>query len=192
MAKNDQEEAFEKFLSANLARVIDFVKFAETKNAALLTFSSAWILASVNVYNSQSTTPEWKNVFLCIIPVFTISAITAIVSFFPRINLDCFHKDPERSKSLLFFGDIASFSPESFRDRVAKRYFPPDEHSVTQNFCDDMAIQIHVNSCIAVRKFNLFKIGASIAAFGVLCVSWPIFIRVIGFLSAALTSAPKP
>lgn len=42
MVKNDQQEAFEKILTSNLMRAIDFVKFAEAKNAALLTFNSAW------------------------------------------------------------------------------------------------------------------------------------------------------
>jgi hypothetical protein len=35
MAKDDQQEAYEKLLSATLPRAVDFVKFAETKNAAL-------------------------------------------------------------------------------------------------------------------------------------------------------------
>jgi hypothetical protein len=35
-------EAFGDMLSAALARVVDFLKFAEAKNAALLTFASAW------------------------------------------------------------------------------------------------------------------------------------------------------
>ncbi|RXG95803.1 hypothetical protein [Bradyrhizobium zhanjiangense] len=37
--KDDQEDAFEKTLSTQLSRNIDFAKFAETKNAALLMFS---------------------------------------------------------------------------------------------------------------------------------------------------------
>jgi hypothetical protein len=47
--KDDQEEAFEKILSTQLGGTIDFVKFAETKNAALLTFSSAWIIGTINL-----------------------------------------------------------------------------------------------------------------------------------------------
>lgn len=57
MAKNDQQEAYEKHLTATLARVIDFVKFAEAKNAALLTFSSAWTLATINILNKFDVTP---------------------------------------------------------------------------------------------------------------------------------------
>ncbi|MDR9820597.1 adenylate/guanylate cyclase domain-containing protein [Rhizobium hidalgonense] len=47
--KNDQQEAFERVLVTSLARVLDFLKFAEAKNAALLTFASAWIIGSINL-----------------------------------------------------------------------------------------------------------------------------------------------
>jgi hypothetical protein len=43
MAKEEERRgAFGDVLSASLVRVTDFLKFAETKNAALLTFASAW------------------------------------------------------------------------------------------------------------------------------------------------------
>ena len=47
--KDQRREAFGGILSASLARVVDFLKFAETKNAALLTFASAWTLALINL-----------------------------------------------------------------------------------------------------------------------------------------------
>jgi hypothetical protein len=34
MSANEQQEAFEKLLGSNLARVFDLVRFAETKNGA--------------------------------------------------------------------------------------------------------------------------------------------------------------
>ena len=40
MATNEQMEALDDALSSTLSRTIDFLKFAETKNAALLTFAS--------------------------------------------------------------------------------------------------------------------------------------------------------
>jgi len=40
---------YEKLLTANLQRAVDFVKFAETKNAALLALSSAWVVAALNL-----------------------------------------------------------------------------------------------------------------------------------------------
>ena len=60
--RDDQEEAFEKILSSQLTRTIDFVKFAETKNAALLTFSSAWIIGAINLLTGQATLPLGYNV----------------------------------------------------------------------------------------------------------------------------------
>ena len=37
--------------------MFDLVRFAETKNAALLTFASAWILAMLNLLSSDRTLP---------------------------------------------------------------------------------------------------------------------------------------
>ena len=59
MAKNDQQEAFEKLLSSVLGRVVDFLRFAEAKNAALLTFSSAWILASTTLLTGSALNEDW-------------------------------------------------------------------------------------------------------------------------------------
>ncbi|MCP1835749.1 hypothetical protein ACVMIH_007645 [Bradyrhizobium sp. USDA 4503] len=60
--KDNQEKAFEKTLSTQLVRTIDFVKFAEIKNAALLTFSSAWIIGTINLLTSQASLPLGYNV----------------------------------------------------------------------------------------------------------------------------------
>ena len=42
-------DAYEKILTANLQRTIDFLKFAEAKNAALLALASAWVVAIFNL-----------------------------------------------------------------------------------------------------------------------------------------------
>jgi hypothetical protein len=44
MSNTEQRDALDKALSGVLSRTIDFLKFAETKNAALLTFAKAWLL----------------------------------------------------------------------------------------------------------------------------------------------------
>jgi hypothetical protein len=40
---SDPQDAYVQMLTANLQRVLDFLKFAEAKNAALLALVSAWI-----------------------------------------------------------------------------------------------------------------------------------------------------
>ena len=173
--KNDQEEAYEKVLASTLARVIEFVKFAEAKNAALLTFSSAWILASINLTHGASpiSDPDWLFVFKWALPFFTLGAIISIITFLPKTNLDKFHKDPEKHKSVLYFGDIATFSPAAYKERMQKRYMPEEGHWATQNYLDDLAIQINVNSSIAVMKFKFFNVGAAAVLTGIALLLYP-------------------
>ncbi len=175
MAKNEQQEAFEKLLSATLTRTIDFVKFAEAKNAALLTFSSAWILAGITLASNPQL-QEWKTVFVAGTMTFVIAAATSICSFLPKTNLAKLHADPEQSKSLLYFGDIASFgSAGVYKERVNTRYMPPENMSATQAYLDDLAVQIHVNSKRATEKFNFFNIGARVSLAGISIITTPIW-----------------
>jgi Family of unknown function (DUF5706) len=162
VAKNDQQESYEKLLSSALSRAIDFVKFAETKNAALLTFSSAWMLASVSLLYGPARliSDSWILAFTIALPLFIISGLISMLSFLPRLSLSEFHKDPERLKSLLYFGDAAEYTPEKFSNTIRERYFPSENQSATECFLNDVAIQICVNSSIAVRKFRLFRYGA--------------------------------
>lgn len=188
MAKNDQEDAYEKLLSATLARTIDFVKFAEAKNAALLTFSSAWIIASVNILFNATAPAEWKYVAGFVIVVFGVSALTALSSFIPKLLPEKYYRDPEQKKSLLYFGHISDFSSQAYKIRAQERYFPPEEHTVTQNYIDDLAVQIHVNSCIATAKFNRFKHGAYIALIGIALLLMPPVMKGLAFAGAWISA----
>src|ERR1700739_3014702 len=107
-----QKEALGELLTANLSRVIDFLKFAEAKNAALLTFSSAWIVASINLLSSgHSFPPGILSALAIALPLFVISALVAIWSFLPRRKLAKLHRDPKQSKSLIYYGAISTFDP---------------------------------------------------------------------------------
>jgi Family of unknown function (DUF5706) len=175
MAKNDQQEAFEKVLSTTLARTIDFVKFAETKNAALLTFSSAWILASVSLLHGSTklASEAWHLAFSVALPLFVISGLICMVSFIPRLSLSKFQKDPERRKSLLYFGDAAEYNADNYSVNIRARYFPDDKQSATNAYLEDLAVQINVNSAIAVRKFRLFWSGAVVTICALTVLSIP-------------------
>lgn len=160
MAKDEQQEAFEKSLSAILSRVIDLLKFAEAKNAALLTLSSAWVMASINLLGGTTISGELKFLFKISLPLFVIAALIAIFSFLPKINLGKALKDPARGKSLLYFGDIATFPVLAYKDFVRERYYPVNGETSTCNYLDDLSVQIAVNSRIAKTKFHLFNVGA--------------------------------
>ena len=191
--KNDQQEAFERVLTTSLARVLEFLKFAETKNAALLTFASAWILASVNLLNTTNMLPdEWRMSIAAALPLFALAALLALFSFLPRMALQRFHRDPEQTKALLYFGDAADFSPAAYRDRIRERYYPPDETSATRNYLDDLSIQIAVNSQITRRKLKLFHAGAIAILIAIVIVVTPTFVLLwkLAHPAVGATSCP--
>ncbi|MEX3950649.1 Pycsar system effector family protein [Paraburkholderia sp. EG287A] len=161
MAKNDQEEQFEKLMSSNLGRVLDFIKFAETKNAALLTFCSAWLLGIASLLSSGKKVPEFVNSGLRLSFIFfAIGALFAIASFVPKLSIKAILKSPPATSNMLFFGDIAKMTFEAFSKNSAARYFPEIDHSTTDGYITDLSAQIFINSRIASRKMRLFNWGA--------------------------------
>lgn len=160
MAKNDQEEMYEKLMAANLARTVDFIKFAETKNAALLTFCSAWMLGIASLLSSGKAIPLFVDSgFRLSFIFFALGACVAITSFLPRLSLRQSVSTPI-VKSMLYFGDIATLPADSFAAEARRRYMPPDGHSITEAYATELSDQISANSRIALRKMRLFNWGA--------------------------------
>ncbi|MDA9476732.1 hypothetical protein XI03_19875 [Bradyrhizobium sp. CCBAU 65884] len=171
--KNDQEEAFEKVLSTQLSRNIDFVKFAETKNAALLTFSSAWIIGSINLLTGQSILPLGYNVAFCVaLPLFALAGLVCILSFVPQV-LARFHQPEDDAKSLLYWEHIADIPVGRYHERVTERYKPGENRSVTERYLDDLCVQISVNARVARRKFMMFNIAAYCVFAAILVLASP-------------------
>ena len=165
----ERGEAYEKLLVADLQRVIDFVKFAEAKNAALLGLSSAWILATIGLECGGRALP---GLFRLAVPaalvLVLLAAILTAISFFPKLKLPWFlggKKAGPHPKNLLFFGDIASMTAKTFGQEIRSKYYPDkDEHR--EEYLHDLTVQISVNSTITLRKMTIFKwgIGFVIAA----------------------------
>lgn len=180
MAKNDQEDQFEKIMSANLARTVDFLKFAETKNAALLTFCSAWILAILGALASQKPLPEFITAGLRLsLPFFAAGAWIAITSFLPKLSIREFFRVHRQGENMLYFGDIETIPIEEFVQRTQQRYFPKDNHSITDDYVHDLSIQIAVNSRIVARKMRLFSWGARSVLLALFWLAAPAIGRII-------------
>ncbi|KAB0682047.1 Pycsar system effector family protein [Aureimonas leprariae] len=173
MAKDDQQDSFEKLLSTHHGRMIDFVKFAETKNAALLTFCSVWIGAIIGLLRAPDKLPmNYDKAFLAVLPILFVAALLTLRSFLPRFLHHHHHSDEDGSKNLLYFGDIASLKTDQYIHRIRERYYPPDGSSCTERYLDDLAVQVSVQSQIALRKFKTFtRAGCLVlAAFAILAL----------------------
>lgn len=177
----ERGEAYEKILVANLQRVVDFLKFAEAKNAALLALSSAWILTTIGLECGGHPLPGLFRfaVPLALIFVLCTSILTAI-SFFPKVYLPVFlggEKAGPHPKNLLFFGDIASMTVKTFEHEIRTRYSPDkDEHR--EEYLHDLTVQINVNSTITLKKMTFFKWGVAFVIAAGICLLVPALVMV--------------
>lgn len=183
MAKNDQQEAYEKLLSANHGRMIDFGKFAEAKNAAVLTFCSVWMGAIITLLRSPGELPfGYYYAFTAALPLLFIAAAISLKSLMPKF-LDQMHKREDDYKNLLYFGDIDRAGTAAYPHMAAELYMPTGNDSATETYLRDLAVQTAIHAKIAHRKFRSFNWAGSfiLAAFGcmaipplVACVRWAI------------------
>lgn len=183
MAKNDQQEAYEKLMSANHARMIEFSKFAEAKNAALLTFCSIWMGAIITLLRSAEELPlGYTHAFQIALPLLFFAAIISLKSLMPKF-LDHLHKRQDEYKNLLYFGDIDRAGIQAYPDMAVDLYMPTGTDSATSTYLQDLAVQTAIHAKIAHRKFRLFNWAGSLvlAAFAVMmipavlfCLGWAI------------------
>jgi hypothetical protein len=156
-------ELYEKLLTANLQRALDFLRFAEAKNAALLGLASAWVVAIINLQCSGKAIPKPLELGLQLALVLALCAgLLAMFSFLPRLNLAGFFggkRAGPHSKNLLFFGDISTIHIKPLEQEFRSRYWPDSDKGHRDEYLNDLVVQISVNSDITVRKMHLFRWG---------------------------------
>jgi hypothetical protein len=175
---SDQEAAYERLLSANLNRVVDWVKYGDAKNAALLAFASAWLAGIGNLLLAvdEKHTPGVIAFFLFVSELlFLIGALHAIVALSPATNPQNILSLPRRGirhllagpqrqpqkPNFLFFGDIRHLDPDLFKVEVSQRYSAKGTRITTEAYLRDLCSQTVVNARIAQRKFDVFDRGIS-------------------------------
>lgn len=140
-------------MNNNLQRAIDFLKFAEAKNAALLAIASAWVVAIINLLCGGKTIPDSLSVnilsVLVSVLVLALSAgILAMISFMPRLDLPAFlggKRAGPHTKNLLYYGDIASVPIKNLGQELRTHYYP-DAKDLKEDYINDLVVQISVNS----------------------------------------------
>jgi hypothetical protein len=193
VAKNEQEEALERALSASLSRIIDQLKFAEAKNGALIGFATAWTVAIANLMTKTEGPPEgYGNVLPFAGGLFILAGTISLISFLPRWDLSRFHHPDERQDrdpNLLFYGDVAKQPMNTIKDLLETRYTPAKGASATAGYLTDLAAQIHVNSQIACRKFAIFTWATRIVLVAMLVVAFPAVVALSHFITCWLRSS---
>lgn len=164
-----KEDQIEELYSV-LNQVIDWLKFAESKNGALLAAESAAIFAFFSAFSQiqYSYFSIWGLIYLGILLVcLFVSLLYCLISFIPDLNLSFKEKinDCSEDNNLCFFAHIAELSPEEYLSRFyEKREIKFKE---INKFELDLAQQIVINSKIACRKYKLFEIAIKFTFAGI-------------------------
>jgi Family of unknown function (DUF5706) len=167
LSKSENNDAYEKLLLGNLQRVIDFLRFAEAKNAALLTLSSALTLALSGLLLNDRLPGELKRGLGVALLLAIVAGLIAISSFMPRLNLPSFLGGTPAGphpKNLLYFGDLADLSIKEYKAMMEERYGAPDAVRMKPEYLDDLLVQVLVNSQITDWKMRVFRGGAIVVA----------------------------
>jgi len=188
MAKNDQQEAFEKLMSANHGRMIDFVKFAEAKNAALLTFSSVWIGAIINLLKSPDNLPfGYKYAFEVALPLLVLAAALCLKSLLPRFLNQVYKRDDD-VVNLLYFGDIVRGGVKDYPEMAQKEYMPQEGETATATYLRDLGVQTAIQASIAHRKFRMFSWAGTVVLLAFACMLVPPILFVAHWVIAQFSS----
>ena len=152
-----------------MQRALDFLKFAEAKNAALLALASAWIAAMLNLECSGHPLPRG---FTISIPVALLcaffAAFLAMVSFLPRLHLPAFlggKRSGPHPPNLLYFGDISTLPIKTLEQDLPARYLATGPE-YRDEYIHDLIVQLSVNSEITMRKMLLFRWGIRLILVG--------------------------
>ena len=164
-------------LSDLLTRVIDWLKFAETKNTGAVTLSSTGLGVIVTFLVAGPPITTLAGVGLGVGAVaMMVSLMLSVASFLPSTNLEK-HLMGERERpttrdNLLFYGHLARYEPRALTMAIAEMYFDYESEAFAPSkLAVDLAGQVITNARITVRKLALFRYSLLLFGFGVLIAS---------------------
>jgi hypothetical protein len=142
-----------KYIFSN---VNEWLKFAETKNAALIVFSASIILAILtNITNNINIILKYYIIICLIFQI--ISLIISLISFYPTIKIShilCKRNEISEKDNLLFYGNIFKYDEKMYLKSIFN-----DKVENTTRFELDLAKQIIINSNITLKKYKFFKLS---------------------------------
>ena len=165
------------------SKLTDLVKFAEAKNAALITFNSACIFVLFDFFRDLNP-GAIKTCFAILIIVLIISVLLCLFSLLSSIWIFCrldkrlLKKvgDVEDSDNLLYFRDIVKYKPREYLKEI-ERIYGMDQSKEESKLRLLLSTQIVEISIIAYKKYRIFNVAAAITFI-------PFLMAIIGIIVA--------
>lgn len=139
-----------------LERVVDWLKYAEAKNAALLAFNCAFLVGILQIINDSENSSLLVNYLFFLVVLLFISITLGIMSFLPKLTPPWGNRFPKENSNILYFGHICSFTEQSYLDKFYSLMEIVDKHPMDKHYSN----QIVVNSKIAFIKYSYFRVAA--------------------------------
>ena len=190
--KPDLMDEFSSKLLKILQDVHDSQKFAEAKNAILLTFSGAGITSCIDLLTengSEISDPLKFGLSLTII-LLSMSSVVCSLSFIPRINVERIlwlrNKSLKKSNFLTrkhadnfyYFGYLQKYTYSQLLDALNDCYFDGKLNRNYKKEYQDIAEQIVINSEITFRKFKIFTYAIYFLILSILVLPIPVIINL--------------
>ncbi|OEG73932.1 hypothetical protein BEL05_08470 [Shewanella colwelliana] len=141
------------------SNINDWLKYAEAKSATLIAGNGAIIFGFSRLgLNENINCYLGYYLFFCGF-LSLISLSICLLSIIPALNMpwDSKPSGTNDSDNILFFRDIAKYTPLSYLNKLAVKI--GQEHVDVTGFQKDLAFQIISNSTIANKKYTYFNIA---------------------------------
>lgn len=151
----------EKILLDLVSKVDESLRFAETKNGALLALAGAGAVAILTFMSPGEVPPPWTTGLWFVVALLSLAALVSLLSFLPRQDqekiLATRMPAPGPTENLLFFGHLARHTPTDLLQAISTRYLGGNDkpHSASA-YEIDLASQIIVLARITVLKLRYF------------------------------------
>lgn len=141
------------------SNINDWLKYAEGKSATLIAGNGALIFGMSRIYLSNDIDACLASylMFCSLLCLFSLSI--CLLSVVPALEMPWDSKPNEKhsNDNVLYFGDIAKYSPLEFLKKLSSKLGNRNEEFT--EYQRDLAFQIITNSVIANKKYNHFKIA---------------------------------
>lgn len=140
-----------------------WLKFAEAKNAILVTLAGAVIQLASNGLGSSTPYTKWYSLMVIFFAV--ICLLICVYSFLPitRSNISRSSNEgrPDEAKTSgsfsIYYGEIAAVDWNDFQTAAVQKYNV--ENNEQPDLLNELVRQIYINSVITAEKMRNFKLG---------------------------------
>lgn len=146
-----------ELLEFTLEQVVDWLKYAEAKNGALLAIAGATLFGGTRTFNSLTDISALLNSYFVCFSLFVIaSIILALSSFIPRLSPPFWIKFPEKklTDNPLYFGHACKYDNQEYLELIAS--LTESSSSEFSKIDNALCSQIVINSKIAYIKYGMF------------------------------------